>query len=52
MAAREFMPVEELLGYLGEDPGSVARITFLLVAGYVVGIILSEIGVLQTKVKS
>lgn len=44
LTVRDFFPTEELLGYFGDDPSLLPRVTFLLVAGYVVGIIFHEIG--------
>lgn len=49
MAARELIPMEELLGYWGEEQGAIAKTTLLLVAGYVIGMIFSEIGDIGEK---
>ncbi len=49
MAARDMLPVEELMGYFGENPGTAPRITLLIVAGYVIGMIFHEVGDLLEK---
>lgn len=49
MVAWTFLPVNKLLEYFGTDPGAAVRITFLLVGGYVIGMIFHEIGDLLEK---
>lgn len=49
MAARNFLPVNKLLEYFGDDPGTAVYVTFLLVGGYVIGMIFHEIGDLLEK---
>lgn len=44
MASRELLPVDKLLKYFGDEPGAAAQVTFLLVGGYVIGILFHEVG--------
>lgn len=44
ISTQKALPVDELLKYFGEDPGVAPRITFLLVAGYVIGMLFHELG--------
>lgn len=44
MAAQEALPVDELLKYFGDNPGTAPRVTILLVGGYVIGMLFHELG--------
>lgn len=44
MAEQKVLPIDELLKYFGENPGTAPRVTILLVAGYVIGMLFHELG--------
>lgn len=44
MATHESLPINQLLGYFGDEPGAAAQVTLLLVGGYVIGILFHELG--------